>query len=64
MYLVKVVEISAGLLLLSGIAVPFALTLLAPIINTIMLFHLTLDPSNMLLAVLITILELGLVCLL
>jgi uncharacterized membrane protein YphA (DoxX/SURF4 family) len=44
--LLKVVEIGAGLLLLAGVFVPFALTLLAPVIVNITAFHLFLDRSN------------------
>jgi uncharacterized membrane protein YphA (DoxX/SURF4 family) len=44
--LLKVVEIGAGLLLLAGVFVPFALTLLAPVIVNIAAFHLFLDRSS------------------
>jgi len=44
--LLKVTEIVAGSLLLLGVAVPFALTLLAPIIVNIVAFHLFLAPGN------------------
>jgi uncharacterized membrane protein YphA (DoxX/SURF4 family) len=44
--LLKVTEIVAGSLLLLGVAVPLALTLLAPIIVNIVAFHLFLAPGN------------------
>ena len=44
--LLKVTEIVAGALLLTGVLVPFALTLLAPIIVNITAFHLVLAPGN------------------
>lgn len=42
----KAVEVVAGALLLAGVAVPFALTLLAPIIVNIIGFHVALAPGN------------------
>ena len=47
MQLVKGTEVVAGLLLLTGIAVPLALVLLAPILVNIFLFHLTLAPEGL-----------------
>ena len=44
--LLKITEIAAGALLLAGLFVPFALTLLAPIIVNIVAFHLFLAPGN------------------
>jgi uncharacterized membrane protein YphA (DoxX/SURF4 family) len=44
--LLKAVEVAAGALLLAGVFVPFALTLLAPIIVNIAAFHLFLAPGN------------------
>jgi uncharacterized membrane protein YphA (DoxX/SURF4 family) len=44
--LLKITEIAAGVLLLAGVLVPFALTLLAPIIVNIVAFHLFLAPGN------------------
>jgi uncharacterized membrane protein YphA (DoxX/SURF4 family) len=44
--LLKAVEIGAGLLLLAGVFVPFALVLLAPVIVNIAAFHLFLDRSS------------------
>jgi len=44
--LLKTVETAAGALLLLGAFVPFALTLLAPVIVNIAAFHLFLAPGN------------------
>jgi uncharacterized membrane protein YphA (DoxX/SURF4 family) len=44
--LIKGTEVLGGLLLLSGRFVPFALTILAPVIVNIVLFHLVLAPPN------------------
>jgi uncharacterized membrane protein YphA (DoxX/SURF4 family) len=44
--LLKTVEVFAGALLLTGALVPFALTLLAPIIVNIVAFHAFLAPGN------------------
>ncbi len=43
---VGIIEVIVGFLLLINRAVPFALTLLAPISVNIILFHVTLDPLN------------------
>lgn len=43
---VGIVEVVAGLLLVLGKSVPFALVVLAPISVNIILFHATLDPAN------------------
>ena len=59
-YLVQVLkttELAAGVLLLAGILVPFALTILAPIIVNIVLFHIFLDPAGMPVAILVLVLE-------
>lgn len=45
--LLKVIEVSGGLLLLSGFYVPLALVLLAPITVNIFLFHAFLAPTGM-----------------
>lgn len=45
MKVVKVVELGAGLLLLSNRWVPLALALLAPLVGAIVLYHLLLDPA-------------------
>ena len=47
MQVVKGVEVTAGLLLVTGIAVPLALVLLAPILVNIFLFHLMLAPEGL-----------------
>ncbi|WP_428264484.1 DoxX family protein [Haliangium sp.] len=44
---IKSIEILAGLMLLGGRLVPLALTLLAPIVVNIVLFHLVLAPANL-----------------
>jgi uncharacterized membrane protein YphA (DoxX/SURF4 family) len=44
--LIKGTEVLAGALLLAGIAVPFALLILAPIVVNIVLFHLILAPGS------------------
>jgi hypothetical protein len=56
--LIKGTELIAGLLLLAGRAVPFALTLLAPVVVNIVLFHLFLEPAS--LAIPVITLALGL----
>jgi uncharacterized membrane protein YphA (DoxX/SURF4 family) len=43
--LLKTIEVAAGLLLLSGLFVPLALALLAPVIVNIVAFHLFLAPA-------------------
>jgi uncharacterized membrane protein YphA (DoxX/SURF4 family) len=54
---IKVVEFVGGVLLLVGVLVPLALTLLAPVIVNIVLFHLFLDPASMGLGIVIVALE-------
>jgi uncharacterized membrane protein YphA (DoxX/SURF4 family) len=44
--LLKATEVVSGILLLSGLLVPLALTLLAPVIVNIVAFHLFLAPGN------------------
>ncbi len=46
MVFVYAVQLVTGLLLLAGIFVPLALTLLGPVIVNILLFHLTLEPKG------------------
>lgn len=58
--LVKVIELGAGLLLLSNRFVPLALALLAPIIVGIVAFHALLAPAGMGIAIVFLALELGL----
>ena len=45
MNVVKVIELVAGAALIAGQFVPLALTLLAPIVINIVLFHLVLVPN-------------------
>jgi uncharacterized membrane protein YphA (DoxX/SURF4 family) len=56
--LVKVVEVTCGLLLLAGRFVPLALTLLAPIVVNIVFFHAFLAPSGIALPLVVLALEL------
>jgi uncharacterized membrane protein YphA (DoxX/SURF4 family) len=44
--LIKSIEVAAGVMLLAGFVVPFALVLLAPIIVNIVLFHTVLASPN------------------
>ncbi len=55
----KTTEVVSGLLLLSGLYVPLALTVLAPIVLNIFLFHLFLAPGGLPLAILLVVLELS-----
>lgn len=43
--IIKGTEVIAGILLLTGIAVPFALVILAPIALNVLLFHTILAPA-------------------
>jgi len=54
---IKVIEIGAGLLLLSGYLTPLALALLSPIVTNIALYHLFLDPNGAVLGAAVGILE-------
>jgi uncharacterized membrane protein YphA (DoxX/SURF4 family) len=56
--LVKVVEVTSGVLLLAGRFVPLALTLLAPIIVNIVFFHAFLAPAGLPIPILVLALEL------
>jgi putative oxidoreductase len=56
----KVTETICGLLLLSGMYVPLALLVLAPIVINIVLFHAFLAPGGLILPIVILVLELGL----
>jgi len=51
------VEVISGALLLTGIVVPFALVLLAPVIVNIFMFHLFLAPDGLPVAGVIVVLE-------
>lgn len=57
MPLIKITEIVGGLMLLSGKYVPFGLTLLAPGVVNILLFHAFLAPSGLLMALVVVALE-------
>ena len=46
-YVVKLLEIAAGLLILSRRWLPLGLALLGPVVVNIFLFHLFLDPRNL-----------------
>jgi len=50
-------QVISGALLLTGIAVPLALVLLAPVIMNILLFHLFLAPDGLPLALIVVALE-------
>jgi uncharacterized membrane protein YphA (DoxX/SURF4 family) len=59
-YMIRLIfadQVLGGVLLLIGLAVPFALLLLAPIVLNIFLFHLFLAPSGLPLASIVVILE-------
>ncbi len=60
MPLAHLVELVAGVLLLTGLFVPLALTLLAPVIVNIVAFHLAVAPSGLGLGLLVLALEIGL----
>ena len=51
LYLVKILELLCGLALIAGFFVPLALLVLAPIIVNIAFFHVVLDPSGFMVAV-------------
>jgi uncharacterized membrane protein YphA (DoxX/SURF4 family) len=53
----KIVDIVCGLFLLAGRLVPLALTLLAPIIVNIVLYHVFLDMGGMVIGVVLIVLE-------
>ena len=59
LYLVKVLELLCGLALISGFFVPLALLVLAPIIVNIAFFHVALDPSGLMVAVVLAALWAG-----
>lgn len=51
--LLKLTEVVAGVLLLAGRLVPFALTILAPVTINILAFHLFLEPSGLPVAIVV-----------
>ena len=57
MPVVKITEIVAGAMLLSGYFVPLGLVLLAPIVVQIFLFHVFLAPGGMIMAIVLVVLE-------
>ena len=50
---VKIIEVLGGFMLLSGVFLPLGAVLLAPIVVNIFLFHFTLEPGEMAMAVLL-----------
>ncbi|MEV6244109.1 hypothetical protein [Lentzea sp. NPDC051838] len=54
------VQLLAGLLLITGRFVPLALALLAPMVVNIFLFHVFLEPSGIVTALLVVAAEIGL----
>lgn len=58
--LVMGTQVLAGVLLVAGVWVPFALLILAPVIVNIILFHVFLAPGGLPLAVVVAVLELAL----
>lgn len=56
-YLIFVTQVLGGALLLLGIAVPFALLILAPVIVNILFFHIFLSPDLVVLALVVAALE-------
>jgi uncharacterized membrane protein YphA (DoxX/SURF4 family) len=55
--LLGVTQAVSGALLLAGIAVPFALVLLAPVIVNIFMFHTFLAPAGLPVALVVVVLE-------
>jgi putative oxidoreductase len=55
--LLATTEVISGALLLTGMIVPFALVLLAPVIVNIFMFHLFLEPGGLPVAVVVALLE-------
>jgi uncharacterized membrane protein YphA (DoxX/SURF4 family) len=58
MVVVKLVEITSGLMILTGRFLPLGLILLAPVSVNIMLFHIFLDQSGLPMAVFIIAMQL------
>lgn len=56
--LLVAVEVGAGLMLLTGRAVPLALVLLAPLLVNIVAFHLFLDPAGLAVPIVLVAVEL------
>ena len=53
-YVVAVLQIAGGALCLAGRFVPLGLTLLGPVIVNILLFHIFLEPSGLMLAIVVS----------
>ena len=53
----KLTEVVCGVLLVTGLFVPLALTILAPVIINITLFHLFLEPGGLILSIVLVALE-------
>ena len=58
---VALLQVIGGLLLLVGRYVPLGLTILAPIVVNILLFHFLLEPSGVILGLIAAVLELFLI---
>lgn len=56
--MLKITEIACGLLLLSGIGVPLALVILAPVTTNIVAFHLFIGPPPIAIALVMLVLHL------
>jgi putative oxidoreductase len=59
-YMIKLIfttQVVGGALLLIGVAVPFALTILAPVIVNIFFFHLYLAPEGLPIAIVVCLIE-------
>src|SRR5213594_75196 len=54
-YVVGLLQVIGGLLLLIGRYVPLGLTLLGPVIVNIVLFHIFLEPSGLLIAIVVAV---------
>ena len=55
-YVVFAIQVAAGVLFLATRYVPLALTIIAPVIVNIVLFHLFLDPSGLPIALIVLVL--------
>ena len=60
-FLIFATQVLGGALLLIGVAVPFALTILAPVIVNILCFHIFLSPDLLPMALIVAAFELFLV---
>jgi uncharacterized membrane protein YphA (DoxX/SURF4 family) len=55
--MIKIIEILAGLALLSNRCVPFALVLIAPVLVNIIMYHAFLDPKGLALPIVLLLLH-------